>query len=74
MTLPVHPGRLHRHMGHMMTLEPIRQLQEVPGHRAEAANLGLLLAPGPRAQQTNSDGLLVNVQAAAVRLEKRLGK
>src|SRR5206468_310475 len=37
--LPVYPCRLHRHMGHSIREEPVRQFEQVLGHGAEAAHL-----------------------------------
>src|SRR5581483_10637956 len=52
----------------LLVLQPVGQFQEVTGHGPEPADLVLLLTPGSGDQQTSGDGLLVNVQATAVRI------
>jgi hypothetical protein len=44
---PGDASRLHRNMTHVLALQPVGQLQQVAGHRAEAANLVVPLATCP---------------------------
>ena len=53
----VHPGRLHGHMCHAMTIEPVTEREQRRGGRGEGADLFSEMPVGPRLAQRDSNQL-----------------
>ena len=60
---PVDAGGFHRHVAHLLLLQPVGQLQQVVGHGAEGAHL---LTAGDH--DASHHCLLVHIQARTARM------
>ena len=66
---PVHAGTFHGDVGTARLLEPVRQRQQIGGHRAEGADFLHGLGPLRTRDKARHDGLFVDVEATAMGID-----
>ncbi len=67
--LPKLAGGLHCDMGDGEAGQPVREVEKVPSHGPEGADVALKYAVGPWGEATDDNGLLVDIEASTMRVE-----